>query len=363
MRLFLGGDVMLGRGVDQILPHPGDPVLRERSVHDARTYVALAEALNGPIPSPVGYSWPWGDALAILDSFRPDVRLVNLETSVTRSDHFAAGKGIHYRMNPDNVAALSAARLDLCSLANNHILDFGVGGLEETLDALRRARVAVAGAGRNATAAVQPALLPADGGRVVVFAFGATSSGVPKGWAATATRPGIAVLPDLSEHTADAIIARVSQVKRGRDVAIVSVHWGSNWGYAVAAGQTRFAHRLIDGGVDVVHGHSAHHPRPIEIYRDRLVLYSCGDLIDDYEGISGYEQYRDDLRLLFLATVESTTGRLTGLRLAPLQTHHLRLRPATAEDSEWLCRTLNRVCRRYGTRFKLYEDGLLELTC
>ena len=92
------------------------------------------------------------------------------------------------------------------------------------------------------------------------------------------------------------------------------------------------------------------------------MLYGCGDLIDDYEGITGYEQYRDDLRLLYLATVERTTGRLTELRMAPLQVHQMRLRPAAPNDCEWLCRTLNRLGRRYGTRIALNADGLLDLT-
>jgi poly-gamma-glutamate capsule biosynthesis protein CapA/YwtB (metallophosphatase superfamily) len=92
------------------------------------------------------------------------------------------------------------------------------------------------------------------------------------------------------------------------------------------------------------------------------VLFGCGDLIDDYEGIAGYEQYRGDLRLLYLATMERATGRLTALRMAPMQAHRMRLRPATPEDCEWLCRTLNRLGRRYGTRIALDEDGLLDLT-
>ena len=362
VRLFLGGDVMLGRGVDQILAHRGDPTLCERSVRDARTYVQLAEAVNGPIPWPVDYSWPWGDALAVLDGFQPDVRLVNLETSVTRSGSFAAGKGVHYRMSPDNLPALTAARPDVCSLANNHVLDFGISGLEETLDALRRASLPAAGAGRDAIEAALPVLIPAADGRVIVFSFGATSSGVPASWAATADRPGISVLSGLSERTAAAITDQVSRVKRRGDLVVVSLHWGSNWGYAVTARQIRFAHLLVDGGVDLVHGHSAHHPRPMEIYRDRLILYGCGDLIDDYEGISGYDEYRDDLRLLYLATVERATGRLLSLRMAPMQAHRMRLRRATPRDTEWLCQTLDRVCRRYGTRIALDEEGLLELT-
>jgi len=354
VRLFLGGDVMLGRGVDQILPHPGDPTLYERSIRDARGYVELAEAANGPIAWPVDYSWPWGDALEVLDNFDPDVRLVNLETSITRSGDFALDKGIHYRMSPDNLPVLSAARLDVCSLANNHILDFGITGLEETLDALNRAGIAAAGAGRSGP--IGPAVVEASGGRVVVLSFGTTSSGVPAAWAATVDRPGIALLPDLSDRTAAAVTAEVSRVKRAGDVVVVSVHWGPNWGYDVTTKQVRFAHRLIEGGVDVVHGHSSHHPQPIEAYHDRLILYGCGDLIDDYEGIRGYEQYRDDLRLLYLATVEP--GRLTSLRMAPMQAHRMRLRPAPPADREWLCHILNRIST---TRITLAQDGLLTL--
>ncbi len=123
--LFACGDVMTGRGVDQILPHPGGARLRERYVDDARAYVRLAEQVNGPILRPVSFAWPWGDALSILDAMAPDVRLVNLETAVTRQADFAPGKAVHYRMSPRNLPCVAAARPDVCALANNHVLDFG----------------------------------------------------------------------------------------------------------------------------------------------------------------------------------------------------------------------------------------------
>ncbi|OMI36037.1 CapA family protein, partial [Streptomyces sparsogenes] len=134
--LFLCGDVMLGRGVDQILPHPGDPELRESYIRDSRAYVELAEEAHGRVPRPADFSWPWGDALRVLEETAPDVRVVNLETSVTRSDEFASGKSVHYRMSPANLPALAVARPDVCVLANNHVLDFGRPGLAETLDTL-----------------------------------------------------------------------------------------------------------------------------------------------------------------------------------------------------------------------------------
>jgi poly-gamma-glutamate synthesis protein (capsule biosynthesis protein) len=131
--VFLCGDVMTGRGIDQVLPHPGGPVLYESYVRDARDYVSLAERANGAIPRPVSFSYIWGDGLRELEQAGADVRIVNLETSITCSEDFWPGKGIHYRMHPQNIGCLTAARLSGCSLANNHVLDWGYEGLAETL--------------------------------------------------------------------------------------------------------------------------------------------------------------------------------------------------------------------------------------
>src|SRR5262245_56259372 len=270
--LFLCGDVMPGRGIDQILPHPGDPELREASADDARTYVRLAERASGPIPGPVGFCWPWGDALQVLDDLAPDVRVINLETSITRSGDFAPGKPAHYRMSPANLPCVAAIRPDACALANNHVLDFGHAGLTETLAALAAAGLPTAGAGRDAAQARQPvAIALRGGGRAVIFSCGTSSSGIPARWAATGPRPGVDFLPDLGEAAADNVIARVRAARQPGDIAVVSIHWGSNWGYGVDRDQVRFARRLIDGGVDLIHGHSSHHPRPVEIYRGKLI--------------------------------------------------------------------------------------------
>jgi len=131
--VLLCGDVMLGRGVDQILRHPGDPALVEQSVRDARGYVHLAEVASGAIPRPVADGWPWGEALAEVAHARPAVLVVNVETSITRAAEFALGKAVHYRMSPANLPCLLAVGPDVCVLANNHVLDFGRSGLEETL--------------------------------------------------------------------------------------------------------------------------------------------------------------------------------------------------------------------------------------
>ena len=115
-KLFLCGDVMTGRGVDQVLPHPGDPTLHEPSVRDARRYVELAEEAHGSVTRPLDPPAIWGDALTTLDAVQPAARIVNLETAVTRADGWWPDKEVHYRMHPANVGCLTAARIDVASL-------------------------------------------------------------------------------------------------------------------------------------------------------------------------------------------------------------------------------------------------------
>ncbi|MBW5484499.1 CapA family protein [Streptomyces bambusae] len=362
VKLFLSGDVMLGRGVDQILPHPGDPALAEAYLKDARSYVRLAEEASGPVPRGAAWTWPWGDALRILDAAAPDVRIVNLETSVTEQGESVPGKAVHYRMHPQNLPCLAVARPDVCSLANNHVMDYGRRGLTDTLDSLADAGFTAAGAGRDLDAARRPAAVPLPGGgRVLVFCLGTESSGIPPGWAATPDRSGVHLVPETPEGAAE-VTSRIREAKRPGDLAVVSVHFGSNWGYGVPADRVRFAHALVDGGADLVHGHSSHHPRPLEVYRGRLVTYGCGDLIDDYEGIGGYEGYRDDLRPLYFPVLDRRTGALREARVVVLRAHRMRLRPAGADDCAWLGEVLERVSSPYGAHVGLLTDGALSVT-
>jgi poly-gamma-glutamate synthesis protein (capsule biosynthesis protein) len=282
----------------------------------------------------------------------PRLSIVNLETSITTSDEFWPDKDVHYRMHPGNVGCLEPGGIDVCALANNHVLDFGRRGLCETIATLHGAGIQTAGAGQNLEQAVRPARLAlGEGGELLVFSCGSESSGIPRDWAADRSRPGIYLVPDLSSSAADDIARQVRLDKGARDLAIVSIHWGSNWGFEVSAAQVAFARRLVDGGVDLVHGHSSHHVRPIEIYDGRLILYGCGDLITDYEGIEGYEAWRGDLGAMYFATLDRGDGRLVGLRLVPMQMQRLRLTRASQTDTRWLTDTLNRVSGPFGSRF------------
>jgi len=358
IRLFLCGDVMTGRGIDQVLPNPCDPQIHEDYVQSAFDYVHLAERAHGPIQKPVEPAYIWGDALKELDRVRPDVRIVNLETSITRSEDYLP-KGINYRMSPENAECLTAAGIDCCALANNHVLDWGRAGLIDTLATLEKLHIKTAGAGRDLAAARAPTVLDvSDGRRVIVLAFAATTSGVPSTWAARPDSPGINVLTSLSEANAELIATQIVQMKRPGDIVVVSLHWGPNWGYDISLDQRRFAHKLIAlAGVSVVHGHSSHHAKAIEVFRDRLILYGCGDFINDYEGIAGYETFRDDLTLMYLVSVGAGASRVVDVRLVPMQIRRFRLNRASPADARWLCDLLNRI----GSPAQLEADNSISL--
>ncbi len=350
LTVFLCGDVMTGRGIDQILPFPSHPQLHEPYVQDARDYVALAERASGAIARPVDFSYVWGDSLAAMKRQAPDVRIVNLETSVTTSDRYWYGKGINYRMHPRNIKCLTAFGVDCCVLANNHVLDWGYAGLRDTLHSLHEVGIKTAGAGADAKAASVPAILDVQGkGRVFVFSYGFESSGVSSDWAATSQRAGVNRLPDLSPASVARIAREIEAVKQKGDVVIASLHWGSNWGYSLAAAETAFAHELIDtAAVDIVHGHSSHHAKALEVYHNRLILYGCGDFINDYEGIGGYEEYRADLCLMYFARVAPHSGELLELNMMPMQIRHFRLNQVSPEDGRWFLSRLNREVKRFG---------------
>ncbi|HEY8429304.1 MAG TPA: CapA family protein [Sandaracinaceae bacterium] len=363
LTLFLAGDVMTGRGIDQVLPHPCDPALREPYVLDAREYVALAEEVSGDIPRPVPPAYPWGDALDELERVAPAARIVNLETSITRSDAFWPGKGVHYRTSPENAECLRAAKLDGCVLANNHVIDFGRAGLVETLETLDRLSIAHAGAGRTIEEATAPAVLDrGELGRVLVFAVGSPSAGVPRAWEAAAGVPGVWLAPDLSGRTVRRIRDAIERHARPRDVVVLSIHWGPNWGYGVGDDERAFARAVIDeAGAHVVHGHSSHHVKGIELYRGRLVLYGCGDLLTDYEGIRGYERFRGDLGLMYFATVDVGTGRLIALEMVPTRMRRFRITRASGDDAAWLGRVMRRECEMLGAEVEQERDGRLFL--
>jgi poly-gamma-glutamate capsule biosynthesis protein CapA/YwtB (metallophosphatase superfamily) len=362
MNLLLAGDVMTGRSIDQVLPHPLDDTLHEPYVQSGLEYVTIAEKANGPIPKPVDFHYVWGDAIEEFDRVAPAARIINLETSVTTQKTYEP-KGINYRMHPANLPCLKAAKIDCCTLANNHVLDYGRPGLAETTATLQRAGIQTTGAGINLDEALKPAIIETGrNSRIIILAVGIADSGIPSSWAATDTQAGVAWLPNLSSKTAACLAERVRALRRPNDLIILSVHWGENWGYQIPTEQQAFAHTFLDlAGGDVIYGHSSHHPKAIEVYRNKLILYGCGDFLDDYEGIMGYEEFRSHIVLAYFLTLDPSMGSLFHLKLTPFVIKRFRLHRAGSLEAGWMRDLLNREGKSFGTRAVLDAGNRLSL--
>jgi poly-gamma-glutamate synthesis protein (capsule biosynthesis protein) len=268
-------------------------------------------------------------------------------------------------MNPGNVPCLTAAKVDCCCLANNHILDWGYSGLTETLATLNKSGIKTCGAGKNKELAINPAIIKGKrNGKTIIFSFGSVSSGVPLDWAALDKRPGVNWIDEKGPGTIQNIKENVTRIKEPGDTVIASIHWGSNWGYEIPLEQREFAHKLVDEAqVDLIHGHSSHHVKGIEVYNDKLILYGCGDFLNDYEGIlDRYEEFRGDLTLMYFADLQPTTGRIVLLRMMPMRIKRFRINNASKQDSEWLKNVLCREGDKFGTGANVESKGILSLT-
>lgn len=322
--LALTGDVMLGRGVN--------------------------EALRALDPEQ-----PWGDVLPLLLS--ADLRIVNLECAVTDHEQPWARtpKVFHFRAAPSAIEVLKAARVDACSLANNHTLDFEERGLLDTLKHLEAAGIRHAGAGRDTEEAMRPAILEEGSdhaGRVALVAF--TDNEPP--FAAGPDRPGTNYLPvSLEPQILDRVEAAIAGAREaGAETVVFSNHWGPNMVQRPPNLFRRFAHSVVDRGADIYYGHSAHVFQGVEIYRSKPILYDTGDFIDDY---AADERLRNDQSFLFKISLEES--ELRRLELFPVRLHYAQTQLAAGAEREAIFDRMERLSNEIGSVFDRHEDRLV----
>jgi poly-gamma-glutamate capsule biosynthesis protein CapA/YwtB (metallophosphatase superfamily) len=292
------------------------------------------------------FDYPWGNVLPVLR--KADLFLVNLECALTAHTlpwHNGEYKAFYFRAEPSVAETLKIGRVNLCALANNHICDFGIPGMMETLAVLDQAGIAHAGAGANLAAAREPAFLSAKGVRVGVVAF----ADYPQEWAATPATPGINYIP-ISQNTEDfaEVEEALAKARRLADLVIFSVHWGPNMRARPTAQFREFARRVIDSGADIFWGHSAHVVQGIEVYRGKPILYDTGDFIDDY---AVDDLLRNDLSALFLVRVKppATVERID---LVPVFISNMQVNLAPERERASFYKRLTLLCAEMGTELE-----------
>ncbi|EPZ35594.1 hypothetical protein ROZALSC1DRAFT_30736 [Rozella allomycis CSF55] len=266
---------MLARTVNELFPplFPFSAEVTEARQLAKEIIMYYNPGMGFPLDESICYDYCWGDVKRLMETC--DIRLVNLETPITgipykmnkrESTDKVAGKHYHFRMHPRNVRALTRSSIDVVNLANNHIMDYGIKGLIG----------------------------------IKMGIFGMTD-------APCRNYPVFCIDPSSYPHMDDIpYLLSLSEWKESNhvDVLIATVHWGPNYSWIPQRYFQHFARFLIDEcGVNIIHGHSAHHVQPIEVYHDALIIYGSGDLIDDY---AIDPVFRNDLSAVYVAEINKT---------------------------------------------------------
>lgn len=264
-----------------------------------------------------------------------DLFVLNLECCISeRGTRWRApGKVFFFRAPPSAAEALAHLGVDCVCLANNHALDFGVEGLQDTFDHLGAVGIAWAGAGTDVDGAHAPAVLTADDFRLGVLSL----CDHPADFAAGPGRPGVG-FADLERGVPEWVPAAVRSVEA--DAVLVTPHWGPNMVRSPVPPVRRAAGALIGAGATLVAGHSAHAFHGVQ----GRVLFDLGGFIDDY---AVNPILRNDLGLLWLVTLDER-GPLS-LEAVPLTLEFCRTRLAEGDDAAWIRQRLEGACRSMGT--------------
>lgn len=323
MRIALLGDVMLGRLVNKMLKH-SDP------------------------------AYPWGNTLSILQT--ADLRICNLECVLSDIGNpwSTTSKVFHFRSDEKNIKTLQIAKIDIVSLANNHVLDYEYEALRRMQNILKEHGILYAGAGKDLSNASKPAFCQINGLKIALIAF---TDNEPD-WAAQETKPGILYIPtDINDKRMQNFLNHIENLRKQVDFLIVSAHWGSNWGYYPPKEHTSIGHAIIDAGADLIFGHSCHVFRGIEVYKNRPIIYSAGDFIDDY-AIDEIE--RNDESFIFI--LENEQNSSLKLYLYPTCINQFQVNLASPRRERAILSQMESLCKDLGSKLTCYSNyALLEI--
>lgn len=319
MRDFLNigfaGDVMLGRTLDLVI-------------------------------SRNGFDFPWGNVLPLLRA--SDFNVINLETALTYSTN-KVEKTFNFKASPEKVKSLLSAKITVANLANNHVLDFGVEGLLETITTLDNAGIKHVGAGKNIGDALAPIILRKND--IVLGVLGVTDN--EPGWLAGSS-PGVNYINVSFKKDRAIILQAIETLKKQCDILIVSIHWGPNMREKPTLEFISFAHEMVDYGANVIHGHSAHILQGIEHYKNSLILYDTGDFIDDYVIDP---ELRNDLSALFILQVDKY-GPLK-IKLHPVRISECQVNLALGGDYDRVINRMMYLSSSFDTKFDSEGEILL----
>lgn len=277
-----------------------------------------------------GADYPWGGVTPTLGA--ADIAMVNLECCVSTRGT-PCDKKWTFRAEPESLDGLVNAGVDIVSLGNNHVGDYGSDALLDTLSYLDDLGVARVGAGANKEEAWRPVVLEAEGYKI---GFLAATIIYPDEWAATAQRPGICSARDV-----EALAAAVAELDKRVDYVVVNVHWGNEYEPDPSAFQRKCGPALVDAGADLVIGHHPHILQGIEVYKGKAIVYSLGNFVFTHKNRESQDSG--------IAIVTFDEQGLAAVRFLPAFTDDGRTILETGEDYDRILANMNSLSAEWDT--------------
>ena len=247
--------------------------------------------------------------------------------------------------NPKAIEGLSAANINLVSLANNHAMDKGAEGIQKTLELLDSKNIMHAGAGMNVTDAQEAAVFEHRGNSVC---FISASNIIPAGYLASKQSPGIAG----ARTNIKSLLKQVKDAKAKGQIVLVAIHWGVEYqDYPLDKDKT-FARSLVDAGADALICHHPHVLQGVELYKEKPIIYSLGNFIFDI-----YHSHADESVIAHLEL--NPDGSLESLSFSPIRIKGGIPAPATGDDAVKILERFSDLSKSLGSDFEIQDQKLV----
>lgn len=292
-----------------------------------------------------GYSSLFADAGTLWEN--SDLVFANLECAVLKANATYAGndaKSIQISASRTALKQAAKAGVDVVSVANNHVVDYGRKGLRHMLESVEEYGLTYAGAGENLEAAAEIKYIDVDGITVAFFAF---SDILPAGFTAKEDLYGI--LPaEYSE-----LYKQVSIAAETSDFVVVYVHWGEENEISIEADQESIGHQLIESGADIVIGSHPHVLQNIELYNDGIIFYSLGNFIFD----QGTRDSRNTVMVQLNVNKDSGMGEFT---LIPMRINNFH--PCVTDSAFYISKIQASLTKGMDdSAYTITEDGRIHI--
>lgn len=267
-----------------------------------------------------------------------DVVCANLETSITTRGTEYVNKKHRFRLHPANASYIPKLKLDVATLGNNHMLDYGTIGMNDTIAFLKKHGIRYTGAGLSEAQARKPAVV--DKGTKMYFL--SYCERPPEDFYARGSKPGIAKIIQKN------IIADVKRYKKNNTLVFVNLHWGIEYTEKPRPDQVKTARMIIDAGADAVIGHHPHIPQSVEVYKGKPIFYSLGNVIGGY--------YNPNCRPNMLVSAIYSGTRLKSVAIYPIeglnQKMHCRPYLLTGGEASSAISHFSYISRSFGTKIE-----------